>query len=383
MDTYLVIGGEGMVGHAILELLHQRYAATTPTLRLFSSSRTRRFHDPRWEFIRSDLTSADSLRSVLDATGASTVFLSAASHFESTREMAFEVNVKGTEAVIEACLATRSITVRRLILTSSTSIVFRGEDVENVREDDIPYFDHECDYKSAYAASKAEAEKLVLAANGRNGTLYTCAIRPSGIIGFSDSTVIPQIIAILRNYQAFVQIGDNTNLCDFDHVDNVALGHILACEKLLAGSSASSSKAGAAQEMGTSPGSGPGPAAGQVFHITTGEPMPMFTFLRKVWYAYNGYTQLVTLVLPLWLVWWLAVVNEWMSGLVGRKALGITRDSLIYATAARWHNIDKARELLGYEPIVSVDEGIRRAVADYKEEERKQREKVLEAKKTR
>lgn len=176
-----------MVGHAILELLHKRYSTTVPNLCLYSSSRTRRFHDPRWSFIRSDLTSSDSLRAVLEETGAGTVFLAAASHFESTREVAFEVNVRGTEAVIEACLSLSArraeSPVRRLILTSSTSIVFNGRDVVDVTEDEIPYFDKESDYKSYYAASKAEAEKLVLAANGRNGTLFTCAIRPSAMVG--------------------------------------------------------------------------------------------------------------------------------------------------------------------------------------------------------
>jgi hypothetical protein len=31
-------------------------------------------------------------------------------------------------------------------------------------------------------------------------------------------------------------------------------------------------------------------------------------------------------------------------------------------TREKWHNIEKARRVLGYEPIVGLDEGIRRTV---------------------
>ena len=38
-------------------------------------------------------------------------------------------------------------------------------------------------FPSYYSASKAEGEKLIMQANGKNG-LYTTAIRPSGMIGW-------------------------------------------------------------------------------------------------------------------------------------------------------------------------------------------------------
>ena len=44
------------------------------------------------------------------------------------------------------------------------------------------------------------------------------------------------------------------------------------------------------------------------------------------------------------------------------KPKGLNRSSIIYACAARWHNIDKAKELLGYQPVVGRDEGIKLAV---------------------
>lgn len=165
---------QGFVGRAILKDLRGRYG---DSVKLYSSSRTQRFFNESWEFIPSDLTSAASLRSVLENTGAKTVFLAAASHFESSRADAFAVNVEGAKATVEACIQAG---VRRLILTSSTAVIFKGEDLLDVTEEH-PY-PEEHEYRSYYALSKALGEKIVIHANGKDG-LYTTAIRPSGIIG--------------------------------------------------------------------------------------------------------------------------------------------------------------------------------------------------------
>ena len=166
----------GFVGHALLVDLHARYGRN---ITLFSSSRTRRFTSPNWTFIPCDLTSISSLTSLLHTTRASSIFLSAASHFESTKTDAFNVNVKGTQSILQAIYNTGG-TVKRLVYTSSTSVIFNGTDVENGLED-MPYPQmHE--FPSYYSASKAEGEKLIISANGKNG-LLTTAIRPSGMIG--------------------------------------------------------------------------------------------------------------------------------------------------------------------------------------------------------
>jgi sterol-4alpha-carboxylate 3-dehydrogenase (decarboxylating) len=101
----------------------------------------------------------------------------AASHFESSREEAWAVNVEGAKALIKAC---QDAGVRRFIYTSSTAVYFDGSDLVYVKESDpLP---REEDMKSFYGASKAEGERIVLEANGKQG-LYTCALRLSGIIG--------------------------------------------------------------------------------------------------------------------------------------------------------------------------------------------------------
>ena len=60
--------------------------------------------------------------------------------------------------MIAAC---RACGVRRLVYTSSPSVVFDGRDMEGVDES-VPYPRH---YDAPYPATKAEAERLVRAAN--------------------------------------------------------------------------------------------------------------------------------------------------------------------------------------------------------------------------
>jgi sterol-4alpha-carboxylate 3-dehydrogenase (decarboxylating) len=92
------------------------------------------------------------------------------------KEIYWKVNVDGTKAVIAAV---QSHGVKKLVYTSSAGVVYNGEDLIDVDER-LEYPEVPMD---AYNETKAEAEKLVLAANGVNG-LLTVAIRPAGIFGY-------------------------------------------------------------------------------------------------------------------------------------------------------------------------------------------------------
>ena len=78
----------------------------------------------------------------------------------------YAVNILGTRHVVAGCLTHG---VRRLVFTSSPSVIFDGRNQEGIDES-APYPRH---WLCHYAQSKALAEQHVLAANGRNG-LLTC-----------------------------------------------------------------------------------------------------------------------------------------------------------------------------------------------------------------
>lgn len=57
----------------------------------------------------------------------------------------------------------------------------------------------------------------------------------------------------------------------------------------------------------------------------------------------------------------LGYLAETWAGLIGKEA-GFTRYRVGYSCATRYHNIEKARRVLGYEPEVGLEEGVRRMV---------------------
>jgi sterol-4alpha-carboxylate 3-dehydrogenase (decarboxylating) len=51
---------------------------------------------------------------------------------------------------------------------------------------------------------------------------------------------------------------------------------------------------------------------------------------------------------------------EWACWALWMGEPKMSRFVVLYTCAARWHNIEKARRVLGYEPVIGVEEGIRR-----------------------
>ncbi len=106
--------------------------------------------------------------------------------------------------------------------------------------------------------------------------------------------------------------------------------------------------------------------AGQVFFITNGEPIYFWDFARSIWYRFDKHygTQNFMkrpIVVPPTVGLCLARAAEWWGWLVGKQpAFTLYRVRLV--CRHKWHSIEKARRVLGYEPIVALDEGIQRTV---------------------
>jgi sterol-4alpha-carboxylate 3-dehydrogenase (decarboxylating) len=102
-------------------------------------------------------------------------------------------------------------------------------------------------------------------------------------------------------------------------------------------------------------------AAGQAYFITNGEPMPFWDFIRKV-AARLGFPP-IKYTAPKSLVYAIAAVKEGIDTLKGgtlNAEDGLTRFAIRYMCTHHYFSIEKARRDLGYNPAVSVDEGIER-----------------------
>jgi len=253
---------------------------------------------------------------------------------QNKQDVVWAVNLGGTENMLEAA---RHNGVLRFIYISSGSVVYEGKDIEN-GDETLPYSSVS---QAPYADSKIAAEKLVLAENGKGG-MATCALRPHVVFGPGDNRFMPTLLAKGRNGQLRVQIGRGVWLSDYTYVTNMTDAVLLADEAL--------AKDGLNSV-----------AAGQAYFITNGEPMPFWDFIRKV-AARLGFPP-VKYRAPKSLVYAIAAIKEGIDTLKGgtlNAEDGLTRFAIRYMCTHHYFSIEKARRELGYNPAVSVEEGIER-----------------------
>ncbi|GAA6054842.1 hypothetical protein JCM3770_004101 [Rhodotorula araucariae] len=412
-ESYAVIGGEGFVGGALVSALIDAHGPA----RVASLGLTQRRFHAGYRFFRTDITSDASVLAALRNSGATTVFHTASPHARASADVWRAVNVDGTAAVVRGC---RDAGVRKLVFTSSMTVVYQeGVALKNVDER-MPCIETEED-EATYAGTKAKAEKIVLAANGQDG-LLTCALRLGGIIGPGDRQVLPGWIAVHKAGQSVFQMGDNLNLFDFVTLKNVVHAHLLAAEKLGAPPispevlDARLPPVAATVGRRALPTSNhpepidpfhpppndelPLPAArnrwnqfydpsstslcvaGQALTITNGEPVALWSLGRAIWHAYDPRPPRwwAPLVFPSSVGMLFATLCEWAGRVQGKRPdeCGVNRAYMAYVLRDMYFDIERARRLLGYEPIESLEEGIRSGVEWYKADEERQRQRARE-----
>ena len=241
----LVTGGGGFLGRAIV----QRLLARGERVRSFARGAYPDLRALGVDVYQGDLTDAAT---VTDAVrGCDLVFHVAARPGVWGRYRDFyRPNVLGTRNVLDACLA---LGVRRLVYTSSPSVVFDGRDMEGVDER-VPYPDH---YEAHYPKTKAIAERLVLAANGPG--LATVALRPHLIWGPGDNHLVPRILergrsGTLRRFRGPAKLVDSV------YIDNAADAHLQAADRLTLGSA----------------------IGGRAYFISNGEPWPLWELVDRI-----------------------------------------------------------------------------------------------------
>lgn len=237
-EAHFVIGGAGFLGSRIVAALRQRAEKYVSVFDLQSP----RQRVEKVEYYTGDITSESSLRDALikardhagidpDSTGSKCVVIyhTASPVAGLGPDVYRKVNVIGTQNVITVAFKPE-LAVKKLVFTSSAGVVYDGHDLINVDER-MPYPETPLD---AYNDTKAQAERLVLAANDmESGRLKTVALRPAGIFGVGDRQALPGFFNVLRTKKTHFQIGENKNLFDWTYVDNVAHAHLLAADKLM------------------------------------------------------------------------------------------------------------------------------------------------------
>jgi nucleoside-diphosphate-sugar epimerase len=318
----LVTGGGGFLGGVIARMLRER----GNEVRSFSRGDYPALTALGVEQFRGALEDPQAVNKA--AVGCDIVFHVAAKAgiWGSYRDF-HQANVAGTEHVISAC---RNNGIARLVYTSSPSVVFDGSDVEGGNES-LPY---PAAYEAHYPATKALAEQLALAANSPE--LAVTALRPHLIWGPGDNHLVPRIIAKGRAGK-LRRIGICPNMVDTVYVDNAARAHLQAADML-------------------SPGSA---VAGKAYFISNGEPLPLWEMVNRI-LAAAGIPP-VTRSIPPQLAFTIGCICESLWGLLhlpGEPPM--TRFVAHELASAHWFDISAARRDFGYNPAISIDEGLER-----------------------
>lgn len=236
------------------------------------------------------------------------------------------INVVGTQNVIDAC---RTLNISRLVFTSSPSVVHGGGDIEG-GDESLPYAHH---YAAPYPHSKAIAEQKVMAAS--NSGLSTVSLRPHLVWGPGDNQLLPRLLQRAR--QGTLKLPGADKCIDTVYIDNAARAHLLALTAL-----------------------DKNPAChGNTYFISNGEPWPQAKIISALLAAVGVDARI-------------KAIPSAAAGLVGALAEGwwrlsrrsdeppLTRWSAQQLSTAHWYDISAAREDLGYQPLVSMREGLDR-----------------------
>ncbi len=323
--TVLVTGGGGFLGGAIIDQL----LARGESVRSISRSTYPELEAKGVTCIQGDLADAQAVSNA--AEGCELVFhVAAKAGVWGSYEDYFEANVVGTRNVIAAC---KTHQIPHLVHTSSPSVTFAGED-ENGVDESIPYAPN---FLCNYPKTKAQAEQEVLAAN--DGTLHTVALRPHLIWGPGDNHLVPRIVARAKAGKLKL-VGDGSNRVDATYVDNAASAHLAAADELR----------------------GDGTCAGKAYFISNDEPIAMKDLLNQILAAAD--LPPVTKSVPPGLAYAVGAAMEGAYRLFGKEEEPMmTRFVARQLATDHWYDIGAAKNDFGYNPAVTMADGMERLKA--------------------
>ena len=242
------------------------------------------------------------------------------------RDQMYRVNVDGLEGLLKA--ADRRA-LKRFVYVSS--MVVLGMDAQIDFDESAPYVETGDNYNY----TKIEAEKLAL--------LYAedgcpiAIVRSPYIYGPRDRQFFPRVLTALKN-GTFKYIGDGSTPFSLVYVENLVEAMMLAAAKP--------------------------EAVGQVCMITDGQAVTRRQIIETIAEGFG--IEKPTKCVPLWLAKTLCPVFEFFGKLSGsKKPPLLNRFRLKFMTTPMTFNISKARQLLGYRPTFSTQEGLARTIQSH------------------
>ncbi len=232
----------------------------------------------------------------------------------------YQTNTLATSHLLEAAISNHLLA---FVHCSSPSVTFDAKPQSGIDET-APYPTR---WLCFYPQTKALAEIAVLQAS-KLGSLRTCALRPHLIWGKGDPHLFPRVIERARSGK-LRRVGDGRNLIDVVHVENAALAHVKALERLLAGDKALN---------------------GQALFITDGQPIACWDWITRILDSAKvpvpkrsiTYSAAYRIGAVLEAAYWICRI---------RKEPPMTRFVAAQLALDHYFSIEKARKLIDYQPV--------------------------------
>lgn len=319
----LVTGANGFTGSYMVKNLLKNGYTVRGLVR--KSSNLDLIKDLEIELVYADLAKDELSNEIMD--GIDVVYhVGAAFRIEGVPESYFwDVNVKGTKKLLEAA---KKAGIKKFIHCSTVGV--QG-DIKNPPAKET----HPNNPGDYYQESKLEGEKLALdffKTEGLKGTV----VRPVGIYGPGDTRFL-KIFKFINNGK-FRMIGDGNVLYHLTFVEDLVEGFRLA---------------GESEE-----------ANNEIFTIGGDGYLTLSELVEKIANILNKPTSKKSI--PVWPVWIAGAMCELIC-----KPFGISppiyRRRIDFFIKDRAFDITKAKTILGYNPTTTLEEGLARTAAWYKE----------------
>jgi nucleoside-diphosphate-sugar epimerase len=304
----VVTGGSGFIGSHLVEALLNKGAVVRILDNYATGNRSHLAHvlacvpgRDHYTFVEGDVTDRTTVQEVVK--GADFILHQAAlPSVQRSVEDPLASNRVNVEGTLNVLVAARDAGVKRVVYASSSSVY--GDAPQ------LPKVEHMATNPlSPYAVSKMAAEDYCRAFTRLYG-LETVSLRYFNVFGPRQdprslyAAVLPRFIEAILDKRSPIIYGDGTQSRDFTFIDNVVQANLLALDA-----------AG---------------VAGEVFNIACGESVSLQSVVRLL----------------------AEMVNEDVRPEYRAPRAGDVKHSLA--------DISKAQRLLGYRPVVSFREGLRR-----------------------
>ncbi|MEM5772119.1 MAG: NAD(P)-dependent oxidoreductase [Candidatus Aenigmatarchaeota archaeon] len=314
---FLVIGASGCIGNALIEFLLENKLEVKALIHETPISQK------NIEFFKGDINEPSTLLPAMKDIDVvyHLAFPMTQLAYSLPYKDLFYLQCKATENIIKSAISSG---VKRIVYVSSVSVYGNPK-----------YFpideNHPTNPKNYYALTKLETEKIL---KNYSNEIETVILRAAPVYG-PKSKIFYKLLEEIEKGKLGI-IGDGNKKTHLLGVKNCALALYLS---------------GIKQNINN-----------EIFNIADLEPIK-FNELYKLIIDYLNIKEIKKI--PYWKAYLFALFSEFYSSISGKSAK-FSKAFLETLTRERIYSIEKAKNILGYIPRVSIEEGIKEMIKAYK-----------------